>query len=107
MSTFNFHGDIKGPSNFGDHGRIEIHHGADPAAALELAGRLVDRLRDERPALAPQAEAVRGELVRAGEEGRPADSGRVRAALETIGVGVAAGSGSLALVQEITRVLGL
>ncbi|MBT2409424.1 hypothetical protein J7I94_02405 [Streptomyces sp. ISL-12] len=107
MSTYNFHGNISGPSHFGDHGHIEIHNGADPAAVLALADRLVERLRGEHPALAPEAEAVQGELVRAGQEGRAVDRGRIRAALETIGIGVAAGSGSLALAQEIQRVLGL
>ncbi|MGP2440635.1 hypothetical protein [Streptomyces sp. JW3] len=107
MSTYNFHGNISGPANFGDHGRIEINHGPDPAAVLALADRLVERLRGEQPALAADAEVIQGELMRAGQEGRAADRGRIRAALETIGVGVAAGSGSLALAQELGRALGL
>jgi hypothetical protein len=45
--------------------------------------------------------------MRAGREGRAADRGRIRAALETIGIGVAAGSGSLAPAQEPGRALGL
>lgn len=107
MSTYNFHGNVSG-SNIGPDGRVEInHYGADPAAVLHLADRLVERLRLDQPALVPQAQVVRGELAAAGQGGQPADRGRIRAALETIGVGVAAGSGGLALVQEIGRALGL
>ncbi|XXZ52047.1 hypothetical protein AAGT00_30125 [Streptomyces cavourensis] len=50
---------------------------------------------------------MRGELVRAGEEGRPADRGRIRQALETLTVGLAAGSGGIALAQDIGRLVGL
>ncbi|MER5613977.1 hypothetical protein [Streptomyces sp. NPDC002215] len=108
MSTFNFHGQISGPSNFGDNGKIEIHQGASPAEALRLAAELVQQLRQEhRLELAEQAEIVRGELVQAEEERRPADQGRVRQALETISLGLAAGSGGIALVQEIGRLVGL
>ncbi|MGW0561790.1 hypothetical protein ACWDZ4_14535 [Streptomyces sp. NPDC003016] len=109
MSTFNFHGGITGPSNFGDGGKIEIHHhGADPAEALRLATELVRQLRTEdRPALAAEAEVVRAELVRAEEQQVPADQGRVRRALETISLGLSAGSGGLALAQELGRVIGL
>lgn len=111
MSTFNFHGNITGPANIGDNGRIEIgemhQHGTDAVDTLRLAGELVARLRAEYPALAPEAEVIRGELTGAGGEGRPADRGRIRAALETISVGVAAGSGGLALAQELGRALGM
>lgn len=107
MSTFNINGDINGPANFGDHGRIEINNGADAAQSLRLAAELVERLRTENPPLVAQAEVVRGELARAGQDGAAPDRGRVRAALDTISVGVAAGSGGLALAQELSRVLGL
>ncbi|MGA5472192.1 hypothetical protein ACPCUK_25900 [Streptomyces arboris] len=109
MSTYNFHGDISGPSNFGDHGKIEVTYGTPPAEALKLAADLVQLVRQEAalPELAAQAEIVRGELVRAGEEGRPADQGRIRQALETLTVGLAAGSGGIALAQEIGRLVGL
>ncbi|WP_326595241.1 hypothetical protein [Streptomyces sp. NBC_01803] len=109
MSTFNFHGEISGPSNFGDGGKIEIHqHGSSPADALRLATELVRQLRTEnQPTLADQAEVVRGELVRAEQEQRPADRGRVRQALETISLGLATGSGGLALAQELGRAFGL
>ncbi|WP_217236724.1 hypothetical protein [Streptomyces sp. AC555_RSS877] len=107
MGTYNFHGNISGPSNFGDNGRIEINHGADAAAVLKVADQLVERLRGESPSLVAQAQVIQGELVQAGQEGRVADRGRIRAALETIGIGVAAGSGSLALAQELARALGL
>ncbi|MFE0253859.1 hypothetical protein [Streptomyces sp. NPDC059010] len=106
MSTFNIR-NINGPANIGDHGRIEINNGADPAAVLRLAEQLVERLRADNPALVPQAQVIQGELASTGQDGRTADRGRIRSALETIGIGVAAGSGSLALVQEIGRVLGL
>ncbi len=109
MSTFNFHGEISGPSNFGDGGKIEIHHhGAHPAEALRLATELVRQLRaEDRPVLVEQAEVVRGELVRADQEQRPADPGRVRRALETISMGLTTGSAGLALAQELGRVIGL
>ncbi|MFS8197412.1 hypothetical protein ACLVWQ_01870 [Streptomyces sp. CWNU-52B] len=107
MSTFNFHGDINGPANFGDHGRIEVSNGPDPAQSLRLAADLVELLRTENPRLVAPAEVVRGELARAGQDGAAPDRGRVRSALETISVGVAAGSGGLALAQELSRVLGL
>ncbi|WP_275462484.1 hypothetical protein [Streptomyces noursei] len=108
MSTFNFHAEVSGPSNFGDGGRIEIHHhGGSPAEALRLATELVRQLRTEgQPALAAQAEVVRGELVEAEQEQRPADQGRVRQALQTISLGLAAGSSGLALVQELGRLFG-
>ncbi|ELS57474.1 hypothetical protein [Streptomyces viridochromogenes] len=106
MSTYNI-GNVNGPANIGDHGRIEINNGADPAALVRLAERLVERLHTENPALVPQAQIIQGELVHAAQDGQPANRGRIRSALETIGIGVAAGSGSLALAQEIGRVLGL
>lgn len=106
MSTYNI-GNVNGPANIGDNGRIEInHHGMDPEAVLRLAERLVERLAAEHPALVPHARIIQGELA-ADQDGRPANRGRIRSALETIGIGVAAGSGSLALAQEIARVLGL
>ncbi|MHB9858227.1 hypothetical protein [Streptomyces sp. YIM S03343] len=106
MGTYNIE-NVTG-SNIGDNGRIEInHYGADPAAVLQLADRLVDRLRQDNPALVPQAQVIQGELASAGQGGEPANRGRIKAALETISVGVAAGSGGLALVQELGRVLGL
>ncbi|MFF4405981.1 hypothetical protein ACFY2W_34655 [Streptomyces sp. NPDC001262] len=107
MSTYNFSGNISGPSNFGDNGRIEIHHSQSPAETLRLAGELVRLLRVEHPELAESAGLVQGELVRADEERRPVDRGRVRTWLELITTGTAAGSGSLALVQELGRALGM
>ncbi|MEW2578257.1 hypothetical protein [Streptomyces syringium] len=107
MSTYNFHGNISGPGNYGDNGKIEMHYGQSPADALRLAGELVRQLRTESPALAGEAELLRGELVRADEEGRPADRGRLREWLELISVGAAAGSGSFALAQELGRALGV
>ncbi|KWT60922.1 hypothetical protein ADL21_16495 [Streptomyces albus subsp. albus] len=109
MSTFNFHGQVSGPSNFGDGGKIEInHYGTDPAEALRLAAELVRHLRSEgQPALVVQAEEVQGELERARQEQRPADRGRIRRALETISLGLATGSSGLALAQSLGHVVGL
>ncbi|MFJ3707991.1 hypothetical protein OG204_29835 [Streptomyces sp. NBC_01387] len=109
MSTFNFKGDISGPSNFGDGGKIEIHqHGMSPAEAMRLATQLVQQLRAEgRPALAAEAEVVRGELARAGQGSPVADHGRIRQALETISLGLATGSGGLELVRELGRFVGM
>lgn len=107
MSTFNFHGNISGPSNFGDNGRIEINNGTDAATVLQVADQLVERLRRENPALVPQAQVIQGELAQAGQEGRAAHRGRIQAALETISVGVAAGSGGLALAEQLGHALGL
>ncbi|MCT9075517.1 hypothetical protein [Streptomyces fulvoviolaceus] len=106
MTTYNIN-NVNGPSNIGPDGRIEINNGTDAAVVLRLAGELVDRLRRESPALVPQAEIVQGELARAGQGGQSPDWGRIRSALETIGVGVATGSGGLALAQEIGRILGM
>ncbi|MBC2902084.1 hypothetical protein [Streptomyces cupreus] len=101
----NYHiNNVNGPAIFGDNGRMEINNGTDAATLLRLADQLVERMRVESPALVPQAQVIQGELA---QDGRPADRGRIRAALETIGIGVAAGSGGLALAQEIGRVLGL
>lgn len=106
MSTYNIR-NINGPANIGDHGHIEVNNGVDPAALVQLAERLVERLRFDNPALVPQGEIIQGELISAEQDGQPANRGRIRSALETIGIGVAAGSGSLALAQEISRALGL
>ncbi|MGC9544724.1 hypothetical protein [Streptomyces sp. UG1] len=89
--------DINGPA----------HAGADPEAMLILAERLVESLSFENPALLPQGEIIRTELGHAAQDGLPANRGRIRFALEAIGTGVSAGSGSLALVQEIARALDL
>ncbi len=106
MSTYNIR-NVNGPANLGDHGRIEVNHqGADPAAVLRLAEQLVQRLSIEKPALVPQAQIIQGELAEAAE-GRPANRGRIRSALETISIGVTAGGGGLALAQELSRILGL
>ncbi|WP_329124428.1 hypothetical protein [Streptomyces sp. NBC_01465] len=108
MSTFNFHGEVSGPSNFGDGGKIEIHHhGASPAEALQLAAELVRQLRTESPVLAEQAEIVRGELVGARDEQRPADPGRISRALQAISLGLATGSSGLALAEQLRQAVGL
>jgi hypothetical protein len=96
VSTYDI-SDIDGPSD----------NGADPAAVLRLAERLVELLGIEKPALVPKGEVVRDELSQAAHDGLPANRGRIRFALEAIRIGVAAGTGSLALVQRIDRVLGV
>lgn len=52
------------------------------------------------------ARALHGELDRAGREGRAAEPGLIRRSLETITLGLAAGSTGLALAQEISHLLG-
>ncbi len=106
MSTYNFHGEISGPGNFGDHGRIEINQSAGEAQALRLAADLVLRLRTENPQLAEEARIVQGELVSAQQEQRPADRGRIRQALETISLGLTVGGGGLELAEKLGHVLG-
>ncbi|MER7921883.1 hypothetical protein ABTY96_01910 [Streptomyces sp. NPDC096057] len=107
MSTFNFNGggNIHN-SHIGDHGHV-VNNGTDSATVLALADRLVDRMRGEYPTLVPQAQVIQGELVQAGEEGRAVNRGRVRAALETITIGVGAGTGGLALIEQLKHALGL
>ncbi|MEV5527386.1 hypothetical protein [Streptomyces prunicolor] len=107
MSTYNFKGNISGPSNFGDNGRIEINNGTDAAGVLRIAEQLVDRMRGENPTLVSQAQVIQGELVQADQEGRAANRGRIRAALETITIGVGAGSAGLTLVEQLKNALGL
>ncbi|GGJ21800.1 hypothetical protein [Streptomyces brasiliensis] len=106
MSTYNFHGNADGSRGYGDHDgddRVGINNGA----LLRVAEQLVERLRSENPALIGYAEIIRDELTQAAPDGRGANHGRIRSSLETIGVGVSAGTGSLVLVQQLTHVLGL
>ncbi|GHG89280.1 hypothetical protein [Streptomyces lanatus] len=79
--------------------------GADSLALLRIAERLVEQLSFESPALVPQGEIIRTELGHSVQDGLPANRGRIRFALEAIATRVAAGSGSLVLVQEIARAL--
>ncbi|SEE68225.1 hypothetical protein SAMN05216489_07773 [Streptomyces sp. 3213] len=106
MSTFNFNGGNITGSHIGDHGHV-VNNGTDSATVLSLAEQLVDRMRGEYPTLVPQAQVIQGELVQAGEEGRAVHRGRVRAALETITIGVGAGTGGLALIEQLKHALGL
>ncbi|MGW0627856.1 hypothetical protein [Streptomyces sp. NPDC002758] len=107
MSMYDFHGDVDGLGDFSDHGPVETHKGAGAAAVLRLAEQLVERLRSEAPALIGYGEIIRDELTQAAPDGRGANKGRIRSSLDTIGIGVTAGTGSLALVQELTHALGL
>lgn len=107
MSAYDFHGNVNGPGDFGDQGPVETRNGSGTAAVLRLAEQLVERLRTENPALIGYGEIIRDELTQAAPDGRGANQGRIRFALETIGIGVTAGTGSLALVQQLTQALGL
>ncbi|MEU3981037.1 hypothetical protein AB0F77_13105 [Streptomyces sp. NPDC026672] len=104
MSTYNFHGDVDG---LGDHGPVERDHRADPVVVLRLAEQLVDRVREEAPALIGYAEIIRDELTQAAPDGRGANLGRIRSSLEMICVNVLAGTGSLALVRRLNTLLRL
>ncbi|WP_327303771.1 hypothetical protein OG730_09190 [Streptomyces sp. NBC_01298] len=111
MGTYHFHGNIEGPGVYGDHGVINIgrQEGEPEAArALRLAAELAQRLRTEGAAQEriDAAADLTGELERAGQEQRPPEPGRVRRCLETVTLGLAAGSATLALAQELGRLLG-
>ncbi|MFG2621922.1 hypothetical protein ACGFXC_30335 [Streptomyces sp. NPDC048507] len=51
------------------------------------------------------ARTLRGELARAGEDCRAPEPGVIRRCLETISLGLGAGSGALAPAREITGLL--
>lgn len=109
MGTYHFHGDVNGPGNYGDHGVINIGREEDAAArVLPLAAELARWLTEQgaAPERIDAARTLRGELERAGEEQRAPEPGLVRRSLETITLGLAAGSGGLALVQQISALLG-
>lgn len=108
MSTYNFHGNVTGPGNFGDNGTINIGQQDTAERTLRLAAELAQWLRAEGAAQdrLDAAQALHGELDRAGQEGRAAEPGVVRRALETITLGLGAGSTGLTLAQEIARLLG-
>ncbi|WP_405528311.1 hypothetical protein OG592_10265 [Streptomyces avidinii] len=108
MSTYHFHGNVSGPNNIGDHGTINIGEQDTAARTLRLAAELAQWLRAEGagPERLDAAQALRGELERAGQEGRPAEPGLIRRSLETVTLGLGAGSAGLALAQEISRLLG-
>ncbi|MFJ9815621.1 hypothetical protein ACIRU3_10160 [Streptomyces sp. NPDC101151] len=108
MSTYNFHGNVNGPSNMGDHGRIEInHYEPPPEAVVRLAEGLIEALRAEYPVLVGHGEVIRGALMESVGDGGPPNRGRIRSALETISIGAAAGTGSLAFTQQLMHVMGL
>ncbi|WP_374776385.1 hypothetical protein OG756_30080 [Streptomyces sp. NBC_01310] len=108
MSTYNFHGNITGPGNFGDNGTINIGQQDTAAQTLRLAAELAQWLRAEGAGQAQldAARTLREELDQAGRERRTAEPGVVRRALETVTLGLGAGSTGLALAQEISRLLG-
>ncbi|MEU0331928.1 hypothetical protein [Streptomyces sp. NPDC006193] len=107
MSTYNF-GNVNGPANFGDHGRIQINHATpDLEALMEVADRLTETLRAEYPHMVSSGEVIQGELAQSAEDGLPPNRGRIRSALETIAIGASAGTGSLAFTQQLMNALGL
>lgn len=108
MSTYNFHGNVTGPGNFGDNGTINIGQQDTAAQTLRLAAELAQWLRAEGagPAQLAAAQTLREELDQAGRERRAAEPGLVRRSLETITLGLGASSTGLALAQEISRLLG-
>ncbi|MGW6848022.1 hypothetical protein ACWGCK_04570 [Streptomyces virginiae] len=108
MSTYNFHGNVSGPNNIGDHGTINIGQQDTAAQTLSLAAELARWLRAEGASQdrLDAAQALRGELDRAGQEGRAAEPGLIRRSLETITLGLGAGSTGLALARELGRLLG-
>ncbi|MDV5143732.1 hypothetical protein R1T08_05435 [Streptomyces sp. SBC-4] len=78
MTTNNFNAPISGQTIIGDHGVNQIvQQGAGPVDAVQLAGALVALLRAAGPER-EAAELLRGELVRAGEDGRPVDGDQAR-----------------------------
>ncbi|MGE7390149.1 hypothetical protein ACQKM2_32190 [Streptomyces sp. NPDC004126] len=108
MGTYNFHGNVNGPGNYGDHGVINIGPEEDAARVLRLAAELARWLtdRDAGPERVEAAHALRGELEEAGRERRAPEPGLVRRSLETITLGLGAGSAGLALAQQISALLG-
>ncbi|MEU8772531.1 hypothetical protein [Streptomyces sp. NPDC048606] len=111
MGTYHFHGDVNGPGNYGDHGVIHIGRAPDEddaARVLRLAAELARRL-DEEGAAEEGVEAARilnDELEEAGREHRAPEPGLIRRCLETVTLGLGAGSGALALTRELTLLLG-
>ncbi|MEU3693353.1 hypothetical protein [Streptomyces narbonensis] len=107
MTTNNFNAPISGQTIIGDHGVNQIvQQGTGPADAVQLAGALVALLRAAGPER-EAAEQLRGELVRAGEDGRPVDGDQARGWLATVRDGAAASSGVLALAEALRQALGL
>ncbi|MEU9179068.1 hypothetical protein AB0C90_19830 [Streptomyces sp. NPDC048550] len=107
MGTFNFNEKVTA-GIIGDNGTINIGQQDTAAETLRLAAELAQWLRDQGAAQEriTAAETLRGELDRAAQERRAAEPGVIRRSLETITLGLGAGSGGLALAQEISRLLG-
>ncbi|MFK0252173.1 hypothetical protein [Streptomyces sp. NPDC090445] len=105
--NYTFNGNINGPANFGDNGVINVGQQDAAERTLRLATQLAQWLRDEgaAPARVEAAEVLRGELDRAVQERRPAEPGLIRRSLETITLGLGAGSSGFTLAQEISRLL--
>lgn len=109
MGTYHFHGNVNGPGNYGDHGVINIGREEDDAArVLRLAAELACWLaaRNAGPERIDAVRTLRGELEEAGREQRAPEPGLVRRSLETITLGLGAGSVGLALAQQISALLG-
>ncbi|MER6446182.1 hypothetical protein DEJ51_26340 [Streptomyces venezuelae] len=108
MSTYNFHGNVSGTNNIGDHGTINVGQQDTAGQTLRLAAELALWLRAQgaAPERIDAAQALHAELDRAGQEGRAAEPGLIRRSLETVTLGLGAGTTGLALAQEISRLLG-
>ncbi|MFD0269078.1 hypothetical protein ACFVGY_21275 [Streptomyces sp. NPDC127106] len=105
--NYTFNGNVNGPANFGDNGVINVGQQDTAAQTLHLATQLAQWLRDQgaAPARIEAAEVLRGELDRAAQERRPAEPGLIRRSLETITLGLGAGSSGFTLAQEIGRLV--
>ncbi|MFB6805948.1 hypothetical protein [Streptomyces sp. NPDC056387] len=106
MGTFNFNEKVTA-GIIGDHGTVNVGQQDGAAQTLRLAAELARWLReqDADPGRIRAADDLHGELDRAAQQGRPAEPGLIRRSLETITLGLGAGSGGLALAQEISRLL--
>ncbi|MEU9987298.1 hypothetical protein ACFZCP_10245 [Streptomyces sp. NPDC007971] len=107
MSTYNFHGNINGPANMGDHGRIDITHGLNLEGVIQLSEGLLAALRAEYPGLVHHGDVIRGALAESEADGGPPNRGRIRSALEAVSISASAGTSSLAFVQQLMHVMGL
>ncbi|MEU6867167.1 hypothetical protein ABZ924_28640 [Streptomyces sp. NPDC046876] len=106
--TYNFNGSINGPTNIGENNVINIGQQDTAAQTLQLATRLVGWLREQDTATPTQihaAEVLRGELDRAAQERRAAEPGLIQRSLQTITLGLGAGTTGLTLAQELGRML--
>ncbi|WP_329561459.1 hypothetical protein [Kitasatospora sp. NBC_01266] len=104
---FTFNGEIKNSVIGGSNNVQNNFTGAESSAdAVRQAAQLIDLVQQESPELHTAAEAVHAELVRAAEQRVSPDCGRIRSWLDTIVLGLTAGSSALTLVQGIHQAIG-